>query len=160
MSDLKLRSTWNVWVHDVYLKDWNLQSYKHVLTINTIADMWTFLNNINKLNFESNNFFVMKGNIKPLWEDEQNKHGGALKIQFVDNALDAFEDFVVYALNDDLMQTDANSINGISFNPKKKCTIVKIWNNVNRDIFNHINPTLKTKYQGLSIKYEQHKPEY
>lgn len=159
MTDMKFSSIWNIWAHDVYNKDWSLQSYKHIMKIENVGDMWSFLNNIKEFNYMKTHFFIMRDNIKPIWEDDQNRNGGTCKFKFDNDALDAWEEFVIHTLNEDIV-SNFNTINGVSFNPKNSCTIIKIWNSKNKDVQDTLNPKLKDKYKDISIKYDSNQPEY
>ncbi len=159
MSDLKFNSVWNLWTHDIYNRDWSLQSYQHVFAIENVGELWGFLNNIQQFNYLKTHFFLMRDNIKPIWEDSQNRNGGMCKLKVEQNILDAWEEFVIYTLNEDIVE-NFNTINGISFNPKNNFTIIKIWNNCKENIQNTLNPILKNKYQNTSIKYDLNIPEY
>lgn len=159
MADMKLNSVWNVWTHDIFNKDWSLQSYGHVFKIDNIADMWRFLNNMKEFNYTKTHFFIMRDGIKPIWEDEPNRGGGICKIKIEENALDAWEDLVIYTLNEDIV-ANFSTINGVSFNPKNNHTIIKIWNSCTEDISDTLNPVIKNKYKDKSIRYDLNIPEY
>lgn len=162
-NEFKLKSTWNLWVHATFKKDWSLQSYTHLIKISNFHDFYKFINNMQQFNYMQTHFFIMRNNIKPIWEDEPNRNGGTCKFKFTDNYLDAWEELSLYVLNEDIIEK-CNTINGISFNPKNNIknphVIIKIWNSDNDDISTKINKDLLDKYKDVSIKYDKNAPEY
>jgi hypothetical protein len=159
MADMKFNSVWNVWTHEIFNKDWSLQSYKHVYKIENVADLWGFLNNMDKFNYTKVHFFIMRDTIKPIWEDEMNRNGGICKIKIDGDALESWEDFVIYTINEDIV-TNFSTINGISFNPKNNHTIIKVWNSCAEDISVTLHDDIKEKYKDNSIRYDLNIPEY
>lgn len=137
-SDLILNHSWNVWIHKNACSDWTLNSYNRVMTIKSIADFWKFINNFNKLMYADYQFFIMRDKITPTWEDPLNKFGGAasFKLSVTDPCLlSIWEKICLQMICEKLyygsiMSTD---INGASFNLKDTTTVIKIWNNDNRN---------------------------
>ena len=151
--DLKLGDTWNVWYHHI-LNDWTLSGYKKIYTINTIKDFWDIYNNINLIE-ELNNLhlYFMRDNVTPIWEDNNNKNGGAWSILVnSDNAFELWEKLSVDLVSETIFN---NNINGISINQKNNIFIIKIWNN-NKNLKN--NTTLPSYLNGYgNIIYKPHK---
>lgn len=162
MMDLKLNSPWHVSLHGVYEKNWTLASYKDVCTLTSFRDFWYFINNFKFFNYTKTHFFVMRNGINPLWEDEENRNGGICKIQFtLLLAVEAWELLLLLTLNESILQTKNHLVNGISFNPKSNCVIIKIWsNNGDVDISKLLNQQILDKYKNLSIKHSRVVPEY
>ena len=151
--DLKLGDTWNVWYHHI-LNDWTLSGYKKIYTINTIKDFWDIYNNINLIE-ELNNLhlYFMRDNVTPIWEDNNNKNGGAWSILVnSDHAFELWEKLSVDLVSETIFN---NNINGISINQKNNIFIIKIWNN-NKNLKNNtILPSYLNSYGN--IIYKPHK---
>ena len=129
----KLNSSWSIYIHDIFEKDWTLESYKKVYTIHTIEDFWLFVNNFN--NFHKCLFFVMRDDIKPVYEDEHNKNGGSYSYKVNHHELrNTFLYTCASMLCEQLNKTDRTlEINGISLVPKKNNCILKIWTKTKHD---------------------------
>lgn len=153
-------SFWSVWIHKNSSNDWSLNSYHKVMTIHTIADFWRFINNFDKINYMEYQFFIMRNNITPTWEDPENKNGGAasLIIRISDpNLLKIWEDVCVMTINEQIYDK-MDEINGVSFNLKDDLTVIKIWNkNMNDDISKKLPECFVNKYKLYSISYRKNR---
>ena len=67
----KLNNTWTLWLHLPHDVDWTINSYKKVFTFDTLDECITLIENINKEIVEKCMLFIMKNNIKPIWEDSE-----------------------------------------------------------------------------------------
>lgn len=142
-----LNSTWNLYIHNLTEKDWSLNSYKHVTKISTIKDFWTFFNNYK--DFRKFNFYIMRDNIKPVYEDPQNENGYSYSYIIPGRKVtDTFVDILVKMVTENLLdEKNTYEVCGISLTPKLKgISILKVWlknkNNVltlNTDNENLIN---------------------
>jgi hypothetical protein len=152
---------WNIWIHKNSSKDWSLESYDNIMTINNVIDFWNFINNFNKLNYMDYQFFIMNNNIKPTWEDPENRNAGAASIRLKlsdKNLLKVWEDICLYVFCDQIC-TEITTINGISFNLKNDLVVIKIWNDtINNDISKKINRQIISKYKLNNIIYIKHRP--
>lgn len=157
----KLQDEWNIWYH--HEKDnWKLSGYKQIYKMNTVQNFWKFYNNWDKVGgVSSKHFFVMKNNITPMWEDQENINGGcwSFKIQ-EDMSEELWEDLSVYLVNNLLCPTISNEVVGISLCLKKNNnTVVKIWNkNSKHNSLKLINENILKKW-GMDIIYIAHMPE-
>jgi hypothetical protein len=157
----KLQDEWNIWYH--HEKDnWKLSGYKQIYKMNTVQNFWKFYNNWDKVGgVSSKHFFVMKNNITPMWEDQENINGGcwSFKIQ-EDMSEELWEDLSVYLVNNILCPTISNEVVGISLCLKKNNnTVVKIWNkNSKHNSLKLINENILKKW-GMDIIYIAHMPE-
>lgn len=164
-DDLKLFTSYTLWCHDTYNKDWSLQSYKKMYTINTVSDFWKVYNNLNKMGYKSNNFFLMKHNIDPIWEHPNNRNGGlcSFKVE-TEHALSVFENLSMRMLCGMLTDNHPNEledINGVSFSSKNSWTIIKIWNSDKKyDISKMLKKEITNTYKNTSIIYKENAPEY
>lgn len=160
-QNIKLSNMWTLWSHDLYNKDWEITSYKNLFRIKSVSDFWKVINNFHKLGIKSRHFFLMRGTIQPIWEDESNKYGGVCSFRIeINKCKDVVEylscKMVCRELNDDF--TD---ITGLSFSPKNNWAIIKIWNkNSKNDLSKTLNKDILEKYSEISIKYKPNEPEY
>lgn len=157
----ELKYTWNIWYH-CEKDNWTLSGYKKIYQIKTIEDFWKFYNNWDKVGGVTNkHFFLMRSDITPIWEDQQNINGGcwSFKVQ-EEQADDLWEDLSTYLVCDKLCPTISNEIMGLSVCLKKNSnTVVKIWNqNSKNNSLKLINQNILKKW-GMDIIYIAHMPE-
>jgi hypothetical protein len=162
--------------HIDYDKNWNnIQSFNNIETIHTwyelITSSNTFLSNLNTANF---NLFVMKNEISPMWEDNENRHGSRtnIKIDNITECMEIFKMLLIYIANNNLLIDEYNSLNtiqGITFNPKKKDNvnyfIIQIWYKMNFTIKyyknnNFINKNVLNLLNKYSVYTRKQKPEF
>lgn len=152
--DSKLKNIWNIWYHHI-LNDWSLTGYNKIYTISNIKDFWDFYNNINLIK-ELNNLhlYFMRNDVTPIWEDNNNKNGGAWSILVnAEQAFELWEKLSVDLASDTIFNN--NNINGISINQKNNVFIIKIWNN-NKNLKNNtVLPNYLNSYGN--IIYKPHK---
>lgn len=123
-----LNSSWKVYIHNLTEKDWTLDSYKFVFEIKSIGDFWTFFNNVK--DFRKFNFYIMRGNIKPVYEDPENKNGYSYSYIIPGRKVtDTFTDILVKMVSENLLNDkNFNEVCGISLTPKLKgISILKVW---------------------------------
>tara|TARA_A100001015_G_C14649078_1_gene578469 strand:- start:325 stop:705 length:381 start_codon:yes stop_codon:yes gene_type:complete len=84
--------------------------------------------------------FVMKNNIKPIWEDTENAKGGCFSYKIsLENVYDVWKKLNYYLLGETLIEDIdvLKSINGISISPKKNYCIIKLWINNTENLKNN-----------------------
>jgi hypothetical protein len=156
-----LNSTWVLWCHDIKDSNWGKDSYIKVYSFNTIEDFWKLYKNLNSV--DNIMLFLMKEGIFPLWEDEQNRNGGAwsYKIKKKDN-FDVWKNLSM-ALVGGWITDDENmysNINGISINPHLYTSVVKVWSKTN-DYKDNLNILNKFDFIGnLEPIYKIHNISY
>ena len=94
--------------------------------------------------------FLMRENINPIWEDENNKKGGCFSYK-VNNKLvnDLWKKMAYLLMGESLASLEVSKdINGITISPKKNFCIIKIWlsncNYNNPDVISSIEYLNKT----------------
>tara|TARA_Y100000741_G_scaffold56975_1_gene39553 strand:+ start:3389 stop:3958 length:570 start_codon:yes stop_codon:yes gene_type:complete len=119
-------NNWNIWIHDVNNNDWDIKSYKQIYKITNFIDFWKLYNNFPNLN--NHIFFIMKNDIKPIYEDINNIKGGfySLKIH-QDNVFYIWKNLSIDLVTCNLEENKYNIINGLSIIKKKNFFIIKIW---------------------------------
>lgn len=160
-NEIYLPFKYILWCHDIFNKDWSLNGYNKLCEITTVTDFWKLFNNLEKLGFKINNFFLMRDGTDPTWEHENNRNGGICSMRIeIENSLKIYEELCSYLMCNKLVE-DIADINGISISPKNNWAIIKIWNrNKNNDLSKLLNETLLDKYKDFSIKYKENEPEY
>lgn len=137
----KLDDSYTLWLHNVFDNDWSINGYKKIYTFNTLEDGISLIENINSELVEKTMLFLMKNNIKPIWEDEKNYNGGCFSYKINNNFVYDVWKNISYRLIGNTINEDINIINnitGISISPKKTYCIIKIWiSNSNKEIINN-----------------------
>ena len=113
--NFKLQSEWSLWYHDLSSNNWSLDSYKLIMKIIDYKDLC----------------FIMKNDIKPIFEDKQNINGGywSLRISKKETS-NYWRKLIYYLVIEGILENSENEkyINGISISPKINNCIFKIWN--------------------------------
>lgn len=138
-----LDNKWSLWFHSPFDSDWTINSYKNLYNFSTLEDGIKIIESIDPLIYEKYMMFIMKDNIKPIWEDNNNKNGGCFSYKILATDIYKYSKQIIYLIlgntlteNEDLM----TNINGISISPKKNFCIFKIWiKNINIINYNNKN---------------------
>jgi hypothetical protein len=177
----KLSNYYRVLGHHIEDKSWDYISYYNITTLNNWQDVSSFLYTLNTVKGECSltdfDIFVMKNEISPMWEDNENRNGSICSVK-IDSLVDGYEIFKVLLINicnNTLLCFSCetwNTINGISFSSKKidnlkddnYCVIIKLWFKLNYitqcSIDKYINPHINELIKKYSIKVKAIKPEY
>ena len=98
-------------------------------------------------------FFLMKNDIKPIWEADENKNGGNWSIKIVKNIETIWLNLSIDLVSGNL--DNANIVNGISLCYKSSYYIIKIWiNDVSKSDLNNINISSDLKNNIIFNKYK------
>lgn len=123
------QNKWTLWLHHKNNRDWDESSFVKIYEIDSIKTFWGVYNAIS--DFSNEIFFLMKDDIMPLWENEENKYGGTWSLSVSRKYVHEFWINLSLLLvgcklgaGDNEMNND---INGISIRPKFSNSIVKIW---------------------------------
>ena len=154
-----LKDNWVLWFHDPKDLDWSIDSYKKLWTINTIEDFWILHKVLDERKIQEGMFFLMKNDIKPLWENDDNVNGGCWSYKI--SKRDIYNSWVELAMaltNEKILKSENNSnINGISISPKKSFCILKIWNkNSNESSLDILSKKIPKLFVAQCI-YKAHK---
>lgn len=144
---MEFKNTWNVWYH--HMKDnWKLSGYRKIYNITNIQNFWELYNNWNKLGgILSKQFFIMKNNITPLWEDKMNINGGCWSLKININLAEKLWEYLSILLVSENIY-DNNNINGLSICVKKNnICVIKIWIKDNNNNIKLLNKDIFEKYQ-------------
>ena len=157
----KLDNTWCLYLHLPNDIDWSINSYKQIFSFNTLDKCIVLVENINKKIIENSMIFIMKENIKPIWEDEKNCKGGCFSYKILTENIYEIWKKIVYSLIGNTLTSNIellNSINGISISPKKNFCILKFCIGdidylKNNEIFDIITNKLENESFDSEINY-------
>lgn len=127
-----LDNNYTLWMHMLYDNDWSINSYKKIYTFNTIEKAACLIENLNSEIIEKTMIFLMKNDIKPIWEVEENKRGGCFSYKITTcYVYELWKKMSYMLIGNSLIDDDiiVKNINGISISPKKNYCIFKIWIN-------------------------------
>ena len=123
---LTLENKWTLWFHSKNNRNWDKESYTKICEIYTVNDFWQIFNHIK--NFTTEMYFLMKDDIFPMWECDDNKNGGAWTFDFDRNyGHDIWVNISLLLIGGTLSFDNYDDINGISIKPKYSSSIVKVW---------------------------------
>jgi hypothetical protein len=162
-----LNSTWVIWYHNPSDNNWETSSYKKLYEFSSLDEFFmfqnTWKNNLPKLNLSM--MFMMKKMdnyefIYPMWEDKNNQPGGCWSFKVPSTNIDNVWlqlCFHIITENTGDRQEVNDSVNGISFSPKKGFCIVKIWNSTTdiQDV-NELNSDINTFMDLSTCIYKSH----
>ena len=151
--------TWEIWYH--HTKDiWTIDGYKNIYSINNGIDFWKLYNNWDSIDgLIGKHYFIMKNNVKPVWEDPININGGCWSFKINNNTVsELWEDLSVLLVTNELVE--GTEVVGLSISVKKNNTcVVKIWNtDSGTNSIKHINRDILKKWK-TDIIYIAHMPE-
>ncbi len=128
-NEYKLDSNWTFYIHLQNDDNWDYSGYHNIITLDTVEKA-VLLNE--ELSFElikKTMLFVMRDNIKPMWEDIENQSGGGFSFKVHNKNIEQVWKKLFFLLIGESLTNKQNfeNINGISLSPKKSFCIVKIW---------------------------------
>ena len=100
---------------------------KKVYTIETIEDFWIFFGNFH--DFQKFQFYVMRGDILPTYEDEANLNGGSYSYMIPGREVNkSFVLLMAKMIGEQLVAAvNHDEIKGVSLVPKKGLSVLKVW---------------------------------
>ncbi len=126
MNIHELKNEYTLWYHNQNDTNWSQDSYHQILTFTNLQEFWILDYYIGQQMIEDGMFFVMKGDVLPIWETNDNKDGG-----YISWKVDKKNSYTYWIETIGHMVTNSfelnESINGISISPKKNFNIIKLW---------------------------------
>lgn len=125
-----LHNKWNMWAHLPQDKNWTPQSYKFMSKFETVEDVIVSMHMLPEQFISQCMIFITKDGILPIWEDEQNKNGGAFSYKVSNKNIDTVWKELAYSVSGETVATNTHlmkNITGISVSPKNNFCVVKIW---------------------------------
>jgi|TARA_B110000211_G_scaffold233600_1_gene300297 hypothetical protein len=136
----KLNTSYKLYFHDPNSYNWEIDSYILINSVNTIEDFW-MVNSLIEKNLHLGMFFLMRENIFPLWDSENNNFSFSFKI-LKNESIDYWTKISIMLLSESFLKKEHINLwkilNGISISPKKNFCIIKLWLN-NNNIINEQN---------------------
>ena len=103
---------------------------KKIAEFDTIEDFWDIFQHLRKPDScrPGIEFFMFKGDIKPLWEDENNKNGGRFSIKLKQGYTTIIWEEMIFTLIGGILPKEVkDEINGIVVTSKKEFNTLQIW---------------------------------
>jgi hypothetical protein len=163
----KFNSEWNLWYHHE-LNNWRVDGYRKIFHIKNIKDFWDLHNNIDCLGGITNQqFFLMRDNVLPIWEDSANRNGGSwsIKLNDISNVFNIWVKLAMLMVGENLIKDERNTFNklvvGLSINLRNQNTcIIKIWNrDASMNSIKLLNDDIIKEF-GYNIIYKKNMVEY
>jgi|TARA_R110001592_G_scaffold60820_1_gene185386 hypothetical protein len=152
----KLNCEWTLWAHLPHDTEWNVASYKEIMSFNTVEEALTLYETLPDKMIKNCMLFLMRKGIKPIWEDEKNKNGGCFSYKISNKITIATWKHSSYKLMGETVAKDnalKNDINGITISPKRNFCIIKIWlSNCNNQNPEKIQDIMGINSQGCLFK--------
>lgn len=104
-----------------------MNSYIKLMTIDTNKSFWEFFNNFDKLNYVDNQFFIMKDNISPMWEDLPDGANVVMSVKklIMTPIIEIWTNLCAKIMSNQI-NIDAYDIKGIIFNMKYDLVNIKV----------------------------------
>ena len=147
-EELYLNNPWNFWIHLPHETDWTIKSYKNICKVNTLHETVALIENLSESLVCNCMLFMMRREILPMWEDENNIAGGSVSYKINNKNVYHIWKKLSYALIGEVLGATPEiqqKINGLSISPKKNFCIIKIW-------FSSCDETLQNTQQSISIE--------
>lgn len=125
-----LNDTWTLWAHLPHDTDWSIESYKRILDISNIEQIFELEKELPEVMIKNCMVFCMRKNILPTWEDSSNRNGGSFSFKINNNDVyNVWNQIILTLLTEMLLKDEvlSHNINGITISPKKHFCILKIW---------------------------------
>lgn len=147
----KLNDTWTLYAHLPHDTDWSIDSYKQIMVFDTLEHAIVLTETLPHAMLINCMLFLMRSNIKPIWEDPCNKQGGSFSYKVTNKIVPETWRSLTYTLVGETLGTSIKvqaMINGITISPKKNFCVVKVWmsncNNHNPNIIQQVTPALSS----------------
>ena len=81
LTKYPLNNNWTYYLHLHDTREWNIESYNKILSFTSLEYAILLNDQIHYDLIKKSMMFLMKENIFPMWEDEQNKTGGCFSFK-------------------------------------------------------------------------------
>jgi hypothetical protein len=165
LKNNNLNDKFKLYFHDPNSYDWEMKSYIDLYEMKTIKDFW-IIDSLIKDKVHLGMFFIMKNNIFPLWDNEDNINGCSFSLKILKKEAKIYwSKICILLLSNNITKEEHidlyEKINGISISPKKNFCIIKIWLK-EKDIYNNLNIhnyfNIPENYNG-EIIFKNHKED-
>jgi hypothetical protein len=181
MVNNSIREYYKIFAYHSNDKNWNYQNNHNISTIRYWNDIPKYFNSITEDNLINYNLFIMKNEISPMWEDNENRFASRcqIKLDTIENGKKMLNKLLIYIANNNLLKNSTESlecVNGLIFTPKKMInynsmskqtyySIIEIWfknnheNNISQ-LHKIFNKDIANELLKYSIRIKPIKPEY
>jgi len=128
-----LQNSWTLWFfRNDRNRSWS-DNQCPIITFNTVEDFWALYNHIEQASKLSAgcDYSLFKEGIKPMWEDEKNRHGGRWLINLDKkqrmSSLDNFWLEVMLCLIGESFEDHSQYVNGAVVSVRTKCDKIGMW---------------------------------
>jgi hypothetical protein len=134
IKDYFINNFHNFYFHDPNSLNWSTESYENICKIKDLDELYV-INFLIEKKIMKGMFFLMKNDIFPQWDNDDNKNGGTVSMKILENETSYYwnEISLKYVLGE-LIENQEDLINGISISPKKNFSIIKFWVNDKKKI--------------------------
>uniref|UniRef100_A0A182Y2P0 eIF-4F 25 kDa subunit n=1 Tax=Anopheles stephensi TaxID=30069 RepID=A0A182Y2P0_ANOST len=156
-----LQHTWTLWYLEAdRTKSWT-DSMNEVTSFSTVEDFWSLYNHIRGPSEikVGGDYMLFKSHIRPMWEDEANKHGGRWTLTIQKHLSDKYWLETVLCLIGEAFEC-SEQVCGAIVNVRQRIDKISIWtaNYENHAAVMHIGKIYKDRLKlRESIQYQLHK---
>mgnify|MGYP001300529781 CR=1 FL=1 len=107
-----LNDTWTMYAHLPHETDWSLSSYKNIGKLDNVESVITLAEFLPDKLIRNCMLFVMKEDIKPIWEDEKNLNEATARI-FMNKIVNLSNNRGGYSIVKEVYESEQNLLMGI-----------------------------------------------
>ena len=125
-----LNTSWTYWFHKYNDDKWDLGSYTQLYKFKSIEEFSGIHCILKPLHIQNGMFFLMRDDIEPMWESEDNIDGGCFSFKVYKQEIpETWKILSTKLVNESILKNNDNHrlINGMSISPKKTYSIIKLW---------------------------------
>ena len=125
-----LNTSWTYWFHKYNDDKWDLRSYTKLFKFKSIEEFSGIQYILKPLHIQNGMFFLMRDDIEPMWESEDNIDGGCFSFKVYKQEIpETWKILSTKLVNESILKNKDNHrlINGLSISPKKTYSIIKLW---------------------------------
>lgn len=161
-SQHSLYDKWTLYAHLPHDTDWSITSYKVISEITCMEQAIAIYQNIPDKMVQNCMLFLMRKNIKPIWEDVNNRKGGSFSYKVANRDVPrAWKNLCYHIMGESITSNNTllTKVNGCTISPKKNFCIIKIWlSDCSVQNISNICDVAGLDRQGVIFK--RHNPEY
>lgn len=156
-----LPSSWQLWAHLPHDTNWKEASYKLLGGVDTVGSAAALCHALPDQMVRNCMLFLMRGSVKPMWEDPANRRGGAFSYRVPNRIIPQTWKTLMYKVMGETLDASASALDvaGITISPKKTFCVVKIWTKTS----DNTDPGRFTVTPGLEPKecmFKKHDPQF
>ena len=157
-----LYDKWTLYAHLPHDTDWSVDSYKPICEFATMEECIGLVESLPDVVIKNCMLFLMRGKIKPVWEDPGNRDGGCFSYKINNKQIVNIWKNVCFSTVGETLTENPDyikHINGITVSPKRSFCILKIW----MSDFKYQDATNFIQFNGFvhsNAIYKKHEPEH